>query len=108
MDTGRPLTAGEIALAESIYGSMIDYSDVTVYNKSFAPLMRISAPNGNVYYSKGYSEKRALYADDISKLGYEAQATLIHELFHVYQHQQGTRVLFERLGDTLGSVAQIA
>ena len=92
----RELTEGEIDLARSVYGDLIDYGEVQVFDRPYLPSMRTSAPNGNIYYGKG--EIRAgWYSDDISRLPIDAKGTFIHELAHVLQHQSGINVISQRL-----------
>ncbi|UNZ53844.1 hypothetical protein [Agrobacterium tumefaciens] len=90
MSDKRSLTVGEIALGASVYGNSIDYSSIEVYNRSYSLTPgRISAPNGNIYYTKEKSQA-FLYSEDFSKSTNPAvRGTFIHELSHVYQYQTG-------------------
>ncbi|MBB4237217.1 hypothetical protein GGD57_003817, partial [Rhizobium esperanzae] len=96
--SGRNLTVNEIELARSIFGSLIDYSTVKVYNENWRMLGlfdlgidRPHAPNGSIYFptvkgqvaSDRYSKDFALEKDP------ELRATFIHEMAHVWQHQRG-------------------
>jgi hypothetical protein len=98
---GRNLTHGEIKLAQTVYQSVIKYEQVKIFNEKWAffqPDNRAMAPNGNIYYSK----VDPAYRKDFSVAGVhiDAKATFIHELAHVWQHQNGVNVIargtFER------------
>lgn len=80
----RPLTAGEIELAKSVFGSSIDYSEVRVHHRShnwFQPASRPMAPDGNLYYPA------EVYKDDFSQQNVYDRASFIHEMTHVWQKQ---------------------
>lgn len=47
------------------------------------------APNGNIYFAPGNAD----YVDDFSQANIHAKATFIHELAHVWQHQNGINVI---------------
>jgi hypothetical protein len=86
----RSLTAGEIALARSIFGDAIDYSAVRMIRGKwwpFQPRNAAMSPNGNIYFhphSGGWSQ-------DFSKEPLGAQGFFIHEMTHVWQAQRGGR-----------------
>ena len=46
------------------------------------------APDGNIYY---HSEDKT-YSDDFSKSDINVRGTFLHEMTHVWQHQQGINV----------------
>lgn len=84
----RPLTPGEQALAQSVFGNSIDYTQVNVYNSFaylFQPSNRAMSPDGNIYFPKGDPR----YSEDFSKASQDQQCTFIHEMTHVWQHQHG-------------------
>lgn len=88
----RSLTDGEIALAKSVYQSEIAYEKVLIFNEKWAffqPRDRAMAPNGNIYFAEGNTQ----YSSDFSNADIHAQATFIHELAHVWQHQNGINVI---------------
>lgn len=102
--TNRSMTAGEQALATSVFKKQIDFSKVKIYNKKWAlfqPDDTVMAPNGNIYYPPVHSG----YTADISTLSVHNKALLIHELTHVWQDQHGVNVtlrgIFERDYDYL-------
>lgn len=82
----RALTAGEVALAESVFGAAIDYSKVTLRRRKWFPLQPrevTMAPRGHLYFHPLSSG----YCDDFSAAGLLRQGLLIHELTHVWQTQ---------------------
>lgn len=86
--TKRPLTSGEIALARTMFGDAIDYGRAAIAHRKwifFQPKRVTMAPLGCIcFHPKG-----GLYRDDFSDAGLDLQGLLIHELVHVWQHQQG-------------------
>ena len=82
----RALTSGEIALANSVFGSAIDYSRVTLRRRKWAffqPRETTMAPRGHLHFHPLSSQ----YCDDFSQVGVLRQGLLIHELTHVWQAQ---------------------
>jgi hypothetical protein len=82
------MTAGEMALARSIFGNAIDYSKVRLIRGKwwpFQPRRSAMAPTGSIWFHPdggGYSEDFS--AEPLSVQGY-----FIHELTHVWQSQKG-------------------
>jgi len=79
------MTTGEIAMAKTIYKTAIDYSKVKIHNHKYWIQTNnwFMTPNGEIYapdnsYEEDYS------AANISK---GMKAIIIHELAHVWQHQ---------------------
>ena len=92
--SGRNMTAGEIELAKTVYKSEIKYDQVKIFNEKwtlFQSKDRAMSPNGNIYYPEGNAD----YCEDFSDSGVDIhkKATFIHELAHVWQHQQGVNVI---------------
>jgi hypothetical protein len=86
--TARPLTAGEIALARSVFGDAIDYAPVRIVLGKWAffqPRDTVMAPRGNIHFHP----KGTAYRDDFSAAPLSAQGLFIHEMVHVWQHQRG-------------------
>lgn len=82
----RALTAGEIVLAQSVFGGAIDYRKVTLRRRKWAffqPRQVVMAPRGHLYFHP----LSAAYCDDFSTEGVLRQGLLIHELTHVWQTQ---------------------
>lgn len=85
---GRPLTEGEVALARTVFGDAIDYAAVGVENRKWAffqPRNVTMAPRGNIHFHP----KGGLYCNDFACTHPDAQGLFIHEMVHVWQHQQG-------------------
>lgn len=105
-DIARSLTPRELRYALGVFGSAIDYKRTKVHNTPayfFQPNGTAIAPNGEVYFNK--SDYLADFGVNVSQM-----AWLIHELTHVWQHQQGmwvrARALANRTyeyGDLSGS-----
>lgn len=86
--TGRALTVDEISLCRSVFGEAIDYGPVTVFNRKWWPLQnrRVTmAPDGNLWFHP----QSNLFCDDFCGSARHVQALFIHEMVHVWQHQQG-------------------
>ncbi|MFC4295197.1 vgr related protein [Novosphingobium tardum] len=87
MGGARPLTSGEIALAQSVFGSAIDYSRVSIRRRKFFPFQprqTAMAPRGHLHFHP----RGDLYTDDFAGAPLSRQALFIHELTHVWQAQQ--------------------
>ena len=86
--TGRALTHSEIELCRSIFGQAIDYDRVNVFNRKwwlFQHPRVTMAPDGNLWFHpKGH-----LFFDDFCGSPRNVQALFVHEMVHVWQHQQG-------------------
>lgn len=86
----RGLTNGEIAIAQSVFGELIHYSEVKIFNIPYLPWQPENifiAPNGNLYVHQKYFSK------DYSKCSIGLQSLFIHELAHILQFQQNTNVI---------------
>jgi hypothetical protein len=87
----RPLTAGERALAASLFGSALDLEPVTVRRSKwfpFQPKNVLMAPCGHVHVHP----KGNMWSEDYSRERLGLQALLLHELTHVWQAQQRGRL----------------
>jgi len=79
----RPLTAGEIALVKSVFGDSVNCDTVSVHDNRYTRIQRrgvAMAPNGSLYMP-------GCYFDDYSKKEPHLQSLFIHEMTHVWQHQ---------------------
>lgn len=87
-DARRPLTAGEVALAGSIFGDAIDYDRAGIANRKwifFQPRTITMAPMGCIHFHpKGCS-----YRDDFATAPLHLQGLFMHEMVHIWQHQKG-------------------
>lgn len=82
----RGLTAGEIALARSMFGDAISYAPVRIRRRKFFPFQprRITmAPRGHLHFHPDASH----YCDDFAAAPLHHQAHFIHEMVHVWQTQ---------------------
>ncbi|MEM1275788.1 MAG: Hint domain-containing protein [Pseudomonadota bacterium] len=99
----RSLTPGEIALAQTIFGNSIDYNSVRIFDRRYEIDLglgsrinpAVSAPNGNIYYDPN------LHQGDFSatSVSIPDQATFLHEMTHVWQHQKGQNLILETLNN---------
>jgi hypothetical protein len=83
----RPLTAGEVALARSVFGDAIDLSHVSIRRRRFFPFQPRNVamtPRGHIHF---HPHARA-YCDDFAHASLDAQGLFIHELVHAWQAQQ--------------------
>lgn len=86
--TVRPLTPGEVALARTVFGDAIDYARPRLHNRKWAffqPRDTTMAPLGHIHFNPG----SGLFRDDFSEAPLGLQGLFVHELVHVWQHQQG-------------------
>ncbi len=80
------MTAGEVALARSVFGTAIDYTRVTIRRRKFFPLQprkTTMAPRGHLHFhplGEGY-------CDDFARVSRIRQGLFIHEMTHVWQTQ---------------------
>jgi hypothetical protein len=82
----RPLTAGEIALARSVFGEAIDYTKVRLVRRKwwpFQPRNTVMAPTGNIHFHP-HDE---LWSEDFAKEPLHRQGLFVHEMTHVWQTQ---------------------
>jgi hypothetical protein len=87
-DTGRPLTAGECAIAESVFGAALDPHAVRIHRArwfAFQPRRTAMAPDGDIWFVPGDGLWRADFAAAAPSL----QRLFVHELTHCWQHQRG-------------------
>ena len=82
----RPLTAGEIALARSVFGAAIDYDRAEIAQQKWAffqPRHVVMAPMGCIHFHPGGD----LYRDDFTAEPPDLQGLFVHEMTHVWQTQ---------------------
>jgi hypothetical protein len=83
----RLLTAGERAIAASIFGDALQLDEVTIRRRKwfpFQPPSLMMAPCGHVHVHP----RSDLWSEDYSGERLGLQGLLIHELCHVWQAQQ--------------------
>ena len=85
MPASRPLTPGEAELARSVFGDALDPARAFVANRKWAffqPRNTTMAPLGTIHFNPA----SGLYREDFAAA---PLALFVHELVHVWQHQQG-------------------
>ncbi|MGM0423163.1 MAG: hypothetical protein ACQEQL_08735 [Pseudomonadota bacterium] len=80
----RPLTAGEIQLARTIFGEKLDYDKITVVNRRFGLLAH---KNGGRTFMNTLNASGTANCADFSKEGPGKQAFFLHEMTHIWQYQ---------------------
>ena len=83
----RPLTDGEIELARSVFGDNLNLDDIQLKTAWWVLKNYAVSPNGHIYFHP------ADWIEDFSHVSLGKQSWLIHELTHVWQLQQGLKVL---------------
>lgn len=83
----RPLTEGECELARSVFGDSLQLQDVRLKTAWWVLKNYAVSPNGHIYF---HSDN---WLADFSKASLSKQSWLIHELTHVWQWQQGLKVV---------------
>ena len=83
----RQLTVGEMALARSVFGDSIELEQVQLKTACWVLKNYAVSPNGNIYFHP------ADWVTDFSQSSLGKQSWLIHELTHVWQLQQGLKVV---------------
>lgn len=82
------MTAREIKLARSVFRDAIDYEKVRIHKRKwwwFQPRKITMAPDGHLWFHPDSD----LFCDDFCDRDLGLQGLFIHELVHVWQHQQG-------------------
>ena len=83
----RPLTAGERTIVYSVFGDKLDTSKIQLKTAWWVLKNYAVSPNGNVYFHPDD------WIEDFAKVGLGKRSWLIHELTHVWQLQQGVKVV---------------
>lgn len=86
--TARPLTGGERAIAHAVFGSALDCGPVTLRLEKWAmwqPAGVTMAPDGHIWFHPNGDR----WSGDFAAEHPARQHLLVHELVHVWQHQQG-------------------
>ncbi len=89
----RPLTPGEVALVQRVFAGQIDCTVVRIHAAPWVLPGYAISPNGQVYFNP------ADFCADFSDQPLAWQGWFIHEMTHVWQVQQGIRVLRRALLD---------
>ena len=83
----RFLTSAEMVLARSVFGNSIKLNDVQLKTTWWVLKNYAVSPNGNIYFHPDD------WITDFSTAPLSKQSWLIHELTHVWQLQQGLKVV---------------
>ena len=83
----RLLTEAEIKMSHSVFGSDFDVSQVRLKTAWWVLKNYAVSPNGNIYFNPKD------WVEDFSKQSLGKKSWLIHELTHVWQLQQGLKVV---------------
>ena len=95
IEHSRPLTPGERGIATRVFGGALDLDRVTLRRGKwfpFQPRAVTMAPDGHVWFHPRGGEWR----DDFATAGLASRALLVHELTHVWQHQQEVNLVVRR------------
>ncbi len=93
--TGRFLTPAETKLADSVFGSAINYDHVRINNRKwifFQPRQTAMSPDGQLWFHP----KGNLYCSDFCDANVDEQGLFIHEMTHVWQQQSGINLILRR------------
>lgn len=86
----RKLTAGEIALAQSVYQNSLDYDKIRIHHGRLIPFFQhpktAMSPFGTMHFPE------QTYVDDFSSADVSKQHFFIHEMAHVWQYQLGLKL----------------
>ena len=92
----RGLGFGEIALATSMFGSEIDVTRVRIHRRRWwrlQPRRVVMAPDGDIWFHPDSPD----WSEDFAREDLATRAFFIHEMTHVWQHQQGVNLLLRRM-----------
>lgn len=87
----RKLTSAEIEMARSVFGEHLNLDKVELRTAWWVLRHYAVSPDGNVYFHPDD------WREDFSTAGLGTQSWLIHELTHVWQLQQGIKVVRKAL-----------
>jgi hypothetical protein len=95
IDPARRLTAGETAIAQSVFGGAIDPHIVTIRRAKWwmwQPAWITMAPDGHIWcHPNG-----PVWCEDFSQRPLWARALFVHEMTHVWQRQSGINLVLRR------------
>ncbi|XID74301.1 type IV secretion protein Rhs [Alkanindiges sp. WGS2144] len=89
----RPLTLGEKSLAYSVFHDQLDLNSPRICSSDWILTGYAMSPNGHVYFNP------ADYLEDFSTASLDKQGWFMHEMTHVWQVQQGMKVIQRALLD---------
>jgi hypothetical protein len=91
----RPLTRGEAALVGRVFGTAIACDHVRVNRLKWwmwQPAWVTMAPDGHLWFHPN----GAVWSEDFAAEGPHLRGHFIHEMVHVWQHQQGVNLILKR------------
>lgn len=91
----RALTPAEQRLAESVFGSALDYDAIRLVRGKWwwlQPRDIVMAPRGHIHFHPDGPH----FCDDFCTQDLSEQGLFIHEMTHVWQHQHGMNLLLRR------------
>lgn len=95
IDTDRPLTPGEVVICTRVFGDALNPALASIRHRKFWPFhpRRVTmAPDGHVWcHPKGQN-----WCADFAAESLGMRAHFVHEMVHVWQHQQGRKLIFAR------------
>lgn len=101
----RPLTEGEKALAAEVFADDLELDDIRILAAP-RPLTRAFVP-GRWFGRDWIVWPQRTLVEDIAAADLNRQATLIHELVHVWQAQHGVNLLTGKLRAGDGKAAYV-
>ena len=91
----RPLTDGECSLVGRVFGSAIDCEPVRIHRFKWwmwQPAWVTMAPDGHLWFHPN----GGVWSADFSAESIWTRAHFVHEMVHVWQHQNGVNLIFRR------------
>ena len=89
----RKLTQAEKSLANSVFGTAIELDRVWIIAHRLVIQHFAISPNGHIYFNP------ANWREDFTQESIAQQSWLIHELVHVWQFQQGVKLIRKGIFD---------
>lgn len=91
--TSRALTAGEVSIAQSVFGDALDITNIKLCTHQLVLKGYAISPNGNIYFHK------TGLPHDFAHEPLHMRSWFVHELTHVWQIQQGMKVVRKAVFD---------
>lgn len=92
----RALTPGEVMLARRVFGTAIDLEPVRICRAKWwflQPAWIVMAPDGHIWFHPN----NPAWREDFSAAHLGLRGLIVHEMTHVWQHQQGINLVLKRL-----------